>query len=188
MISQFSDNRLIEEIANGNKNAFEELVMRHTNYAYTIAFRIINISEDAEEVVQDCFLKLSQRPDKFKGDSKFSTWFYRVVTNAALSRIRKKKLKQESIDSQHESVTGDSDPSAHVQQDEQSRLVNLAIGKLKPEERTLITLYYLKEFEQDEIAEMLKIEKGSVKVKIFRARKKLAEILKHFNKEEILTS
>lgn len=182
-----SDNTLMSEISKGNKEAFAQLVQRHTRYAYTIAHRIVNVAEDAEEIVQDCFLKVARNPEKFGGDSKFSTWFYRVVSNASLSHIRKKKLPQESIGGEHHNIGTSASQLSLLSQEDQQRMIRLAMRCLKPEEIQLVTLYYLDELSQDEMMEVTQLDKGTIKVKLFRARKKLGEELsKLTNPQEML--
>ena len=87
-------------------DAFRLLVDKHKNYAYTIANRIVNAPEIAEEIVQDSFVKLFRSVDSFKGDAKFTTWFYRVVYNTAVSSGRKNRIKTSVIDNESVSLGG----------------------------------------------------------------------------------
>ena len=184
-VTNISDHVLMQRIAAKDVDAFSILVKRHTSYALTIACRIVSNREDAEEVVQDCFLKISRDPGKFEGNSKFSTWFYRVVSNAALSKIRKKSLDQESIDNSHFNIGSDSDQSRILEKEDQKKILKAALLRLSEDERELISLYYLNEYTQDELAEAFKIDKGALKVKLFRIRKKLSSILKHIKAQEV---
>lgn len=175
----YSDIQLIEKIKAGDMSSFEMLVNRHKNFAFTIADRILQNEEDAEEVAHDAFVKLLSSLDKFKGESKFTTWFYRIVMNMAISRTRKKRIKTEDIDSRPSGIAEYSsfEEFGGLKAKDRTYYLNQAVGRLKDEERLLITLYYFDELDMDEIQEVTKIDKGNLKVKIFRARKKLAAVL-----------
>ncbi|WP_422361388.1 RNA polymerase sigma factor [Reichenbachiella sp.] len=176
----FSDIQLIEKIKTGDMSSFEMLVNRHKNFAFTIADRILQNEEDAEEVAHDAFVKLLSSVDKFKGESKFTTWFYRIVMNMAISRTRKKRIRTEDIDSRPSGIAEYSsfEEFGGLKAKDRTYYLNQAVSKLKDEERLLITLYYFDELDMDEIVEVTKIDKGNLKVKIFRARKKLADVLR----------
>ena len=79
------ENQYIREVLNGNPNRFSYFVSQYKDMAYSIAFRIVNNNEDAEEIVQDSFVRAFKSLHKFRQSSKFSTWFYRIVVNRALS-------------------------------------------------------------------------------------------------------
>lgn len=174
-----SDIQLIEKIKTGDMSSFEMLVNRHKNFAFTIADRILQNEEDAEEIAHDAFVKLLSSIDKFKGASKFTTWFYRIVMNMAISRTRKKRIRTEDIDSRPSGIAEYSsfEEFGGLNAKDRSYYLNQAMNLLKDEERLLITLYYFDELEMDEIVEVTKIDKGNLKVKIFRARKKMADVL-----------
>lgn len=175
-----SDIQWLEKIKAGDMTAFELLVNRHKNFAFTIADRILQNEQDAEEVAHDAFVKLLTSADKFKGESKFTTWFYRIVMNMAISRTRKKRVRTEDIDNQPAGIAEYSsfEEFGGLNTQDRNYYLSRAVGQLKDEERLLITLYYFDELEMDEIVEITKIDKGNLKVKIFRARKKLADMLK----------
>ena len=96
--TRMTDEELVRHVKSGDMDAFKQLVDRHKNYAYTIANRIVNAPEMAEEVVQDAFVKVYRSADSFKGDAKFTTWFYRVVFNTAVSSGRKNRIQTTDID------------------------------------------------------------------------------------------
>lgn len=187
MHATISDIRLIENIKAGDMTSFELLVERHKNFAFTIADRVLQNEEDAEEVAHDAFVKLLTSLDKFKGESKFTTWFYRIVMNMAISRTRKKRIKTEDLDNRPEGISSYAtfEEFGGLNTQDRTYYLNKAVGLLKEEERLLITLYYFDELDMDEIQEITKIDKSNLKVKIFRARKKLAEHLKNLLPAEI---
>ncbi|MFC2187014.1 RNA polymerase sigma factor [Fulvivirgaceae bacterium LMO-SS25] len=170
-----SDQEIIEKICSGDNEAFRILIKRYQNFAFTIAVRVTGDAMEAEEVVQDSFLKAHQSLLKFRGDSKFSTWLYRIVMNFALSRKRKNILSTTSLELQHlefEDFLPDSEKS------EKEILVNQAIGMLNPKDAGIITLYYMDEMSLEEIGVIMDLSPSNAKVSIFRARKRLGQILK----------
>lgn len=187
MHATITDIRLIENIKAGDMTSFELLVERHKNLAFTIADRVLQNEEDAEEVAHDAFVKLLSSLDKFKGESKFTTWFYRIVMNMAISRTRKKRIKTEDLDNRPEGISSYSsfEEFGGLNTQDRTYYLNKAVAMLKEEERLLITLYYFDELDMEEIQEITKIDKSNLKVKIFRARKKLAEHLKNLLPAEI---
>ena len=174
MATSTADDILIERILKGDGPAFRQLVERYQNLVFTIVYRITNNREEAEEVAQDTFLKAYNNLQGFKGDSKFSSWLYRIAHNTALTKIRNRKEEFKDIDNIGEAQL----KSSVLNEAEQGFIkedLNNAIAMLEPEEATIITLFYLSEQSLDEIAETLNIENNAAKVRLFRARKKLRE-------------
>lgn len=184
--SKQTDYLLIEKIKTGDMDSFETLVNRHKDYAYTLANRILKNSFDAEEVAHDSFLKALKSINQFKRESKFTTWFYRIVVNMALSRTRKKQLNTKEIDDHTKSyIYENAMADDGVMSRDRSHYLEIAIGMLKEDERMLITLYYLQELDMLEVQEITGYEMNNLKVKLFRVRKKLRENLKRILPEEI---
>lgn len=179
-----SDNTIIEKIRKGDNSCFSVLISRHKDYAFTLALRVLKSREDAEEVAHDAFLKAFKALDSFRMDSKFTTWFYKIVVNMAISRGRKKKVTTEQIDVYNTGHYSTFDEVGSMQSVERKFFLNKAIGLLNEEESLLITLYYMEELQMDEVAQITGIDKNNLKVKIFRARKKLAGILAQLTKGE----
>ena len=172
MISDFS---LIEKTLAGDQSAFEILVNRHKAMAYNVALRIVGIEADAEEVAMDAFVKAYNNLKKFNQESKFTTWFYRIVTNQALSFKRKKRIDTVDIENANAMVNH---ASGSLDRKENQLLVSKAIHSLSEKDGTLLTLFYLKELSLDEISEMVELTANNVKVGVHRARKRLAETMK----------
>lgn len=185
-----NDNYYIQKIKNGDVGAYAYLVDRHKKMAFNIAKQIIGNREDAEEVTQDAFLKAYQALDTYKGESKFSTWLYRIIYNAAISKMRKKKLNITSIDEDYSaSVNVQSTQSALqvLTNDEQKFYINRALDKMNGDEKLIVTLFYLEENSIDEVSEVTGLSVANVKVKLHRSRKKLYGILEQFLQKEIKT-
>jgi RNA polymerase sigma factor (sigma-70 family) len=182
------ENEYIREILNGNPSRFSYFVSEYKNMAYSIAYRIVNNNEDAEEVVQDSFVRAYKSLHKFRQSSKFSTWFYRIVVNRALSIKSqiKKEITEIDINSIPETQLEEIDNTyRNLTQIERVKFINSALRELQEEDRLLLTLYYLNENSIDEITEITDISSANVKMKLLRARKKLYVVLEKTLKMEL---
>ncbi len=182
-----TDQTYIDKVLQGDTNAFSYLINKYKNMAFTIAIKIVKNSEDAEEVAQDSFLKAYQKLDTFKGESKFSTWLYSIIYRNAISKIRKKKITVTDIDPfviENHQIDDDLQ-SDLVKSEEQEIYVKKIINSLPEKDALLITLFYLNENSVEEIEEITGLTKTNIKVKLFRARKKLYNELSLLLKDEI---
>ena len=188
---QISDSLLIEQICCTSERcsattnqAYRQLVNRHKDYAFTIAFQILQCREEAEEAAQDAFVSAFKALHTFRKEAKFTTWFYRIALNAALSHKERRRLATEEIE---EARTIISDNSAdNTKAAEQKYYISIALQKLSPEDSKMINLFYLKELSLDEIAEKITVEANTIKVRLHRARMRLAiELHRILNGEEI---
>lgn len=185
MDDSFNINQVIE----GNRQAFATLVDRHKDMVFTIAVKILRNREDAEEVAQDVFVKAFNALPTFKGDAKFSTWLYRIAYNTAISHTRRKKPVFSAIDDGViDNYTTDS-ISKNVNErsaEEQIEAVNFVLDRLPEEENLLITLFYKKQKSIDEISEITGYGVSNVKVKLFRIRKRMYDELdRYFEKVKV---
>jgi len=168
--------------------AFEVLIDRYKDLVYTACTRITRNGEDTEEVAQDTFLKPYQHLEQFKGESKFSTWLYTIAYHTAISRIRKKQIPTADI---AEEVLENVESSATMgqlqvlQEKDRQFYVRAAIDKLEADEAALLTFHYLQELSIREIALVTELTESNVKVKLFRARKRLHVILQRMLQGEI---
>lgn len=182
---------LINKIIEGDTKAFSTLVNRYKDLVFTLAIRMLKHREEAEEVSQDTFIKVFKSLGKFKGDSKFSTWIYKVTYNTCLDRIKKNKrqIKEIAIDefSEHEIKTIDN-ALTYLERKEQEEKIQECLQLLPSQDSFLLTLYYFEDLSLEEISKIVDIEPNTIKVKIFRSRKKLASILKQHLEPEIISS
>ncbi|MEM5566991.1 sigma-70 family RNA polymerase sigma factor [Psychroserpens sp. AS72] len=176
-----NDQILINQIIEGDANAFSVLVDRYKSLVFTLALRMLKNREEAEEVAQDTFIKTYKSLDRFKGDSKFSTWIYRVCYNTCLDRIKKNKKHLNDVEinefTAHEVKTIDN-ALTNIEAKEQEKAIQRCIESLPSEDSFLLTLYYFDDLSLDEISKVVGITANSIKVKLFRCRKKLATILR----------
>ena len=164
---------LIDRILNGEESASKMLVDKHKDYAFTIAHRILDNREEAEEVSQDAFIKSFTSLQGFNQESKFTTWFYRIVHNLAVSQLRKRKTHFDTLD-EHYDLESDGIEVNDISTRERKQYLEKAMNRLIPDDTTMLTLFYLREFSLEEIAAITGIAANTIKVKLFRARKRLA--------------
>ncbi len=175
--SGISDNDAIARILKGDTQEFRVLVDRYKNYVFAIVVRILNNNEEAEEAAQDTFIKCFQYLKSFSGDSKFSTWLYRIAFNMAISYKRNQKIVVSSLEGMAYNVASANDTSYGLNLEDQKKAIENGLRKLAPADATVLTLFYLKDCNMEEISKITGLKTNAVKVKLFRARKKLADIL-----------
>ncbi|MBC7407469.1 MAG: RNA polymerase sigma factor [Arcicella sp.] len=182
-----TDNFIIERILSGDKSGYRDLANRHKDYAFTVAYKIAGTREDAEEIAQDAFIQAFQALPTFNQEAKFTTWFYRIVFNAALMFKRKNRIRAEDIELSQSAqyVTADTDKNLKIT--EQQQYIQKAFNHLSPDDVTIITLFYLKEQSLEEIAKVVGISAETAKVKLCRARKRLAETMSKMLGKEVKT-
>ena len=188
-MDKLSDQHYINQIIQGDTNVFGVLVDRYKEMIFTLALRMIKNREEAEEVSQDTFIKIYNSLNKFKGDSKFSTWIYKIAYNTCLDRLKKNKKEENTIliDEFSDNLVKTLDNAfSALEEKERKQTIQNCLNLLSREENFLLTLYYFDDQNLDEIAKIMDINSNNVKVKLFRSRKKLAVILKKQLEPEIL--
>lgn len=184
-----SDDQHIDLVIKGDSRAFAVLVDSYKNLVFSLAMKMLNNREEAEEVSQDTFIKVFKSLEKFKGDSKFSTWIYKVAYNTCLDRLKKNKHEQKivPIDEFTEFEVKTIDNALYtLEKKERSQTIQNCIQSLPSEDAFLLTLFYFEEQSLEEISKVMAITPNNVKVKLFRVRKKLTSILKERLETEIL--
>ncbi len=174
------DQHIIAAIINRDAKAFALLVDRYKDLVYTVALRMLKHREEAEEVAQDSFVKIFKSIGKFKGDSKLSTWVYKVAYNTCLDRIKRNKKHHNDVpidDFTYNKLDTIDNALDNLIKEERRLLIKKCIAQLPHESSVLLTLFYFEELSLDEISKIINVEANTAKVKLFRARKKLAVIL-----------
>jgi RNA polymerase sigma-70 factor (ECF subfamily) len=182
-----SETVLVDRARNGDAAAFTELVHRYERKIFRLAKHITQNDEDAEDVLQESFLKAYSNLDTFQGQSKFYTWIVRIAVNEALMKLRKRKSDRtvsldEPQDTGEETVAReiavwDGDPEQRYSQEELREILERAIDSLKPSFRTVFVLRDIEELSTEETAESLGISVPAVKSRLLRARLQLREKL-----------
>ena len=166
----------IVRILDGETECFSVLIDRYSRPLYSLIVQIVGCPEDAEELLQDVFLKAFRNLSSYKGECRFSTWIYRIAYNTAISATRKKK--QEFFYIEENMINNVPDEKANeviamTDDEEQISRLGKAVDQLNGEEKALITLFYYEEKSMEDISEILKMTVSNVKVKLFRTRKKI---------------
>jgi len=180
MHDALDDIAIIQLVLQGQRTAYAVLVTRYQQYVYTLAMRHVNNRELAEELSQDVFLKAYRFLADYKGTGKFSTWLYTIVRTTCLSHLRKDQnaailLAEDQIlllPNQQSANTID-----RLEQQTQKQLLEVAIKQLPEVDAQIITLFYLAEQSVEEIGIILGLTASNIKVRLYRARQKLKEIL-----------
>lgn len=181
------ERKWIESILAGDMQSFSCLISKYEKMAFTLAFRIVGNREEAEEVTQDAFLKMYQALPDFRFESRFSSWFYRIVYRTALSAIRRQSLftDVEDVDTSNVTVEEQEQASALLEQNDRKKVIQKTLKELPKSEALLLTLFYLQECTIDEISQITGLSNVNVKTKLFRARKHFYSVLEKEMKNEI---
>lgn len=173
------DSQILQEIRDGQPRRFAALVDRHKDRALTLAVRLVGNREEAEELVQDSFVRAYRSLDEFRGDARFATWLYRIVYNVCLTKVMRRKdqdippavVVDEVLSG--EIASPESDILSRLEDEELRRFVGQAIELLPEKQRTAVTLFYIQEMTYEEIAQITGQPMGSVKTHLFRGREAL---------------
>lgn len=177
-----TDQDIIERIRGGETRLYALILERHKERAMTLAVRLVGDREEAEELIQDAFVRAYRNLDQFRGDAKFETWFYRILYNLCMTRVTRRKPRAESLDAQEESMRErmlvDPDDMSVVERMENEELRDIIGSELQtlPERyKAAMTFFYIQEMGYDEISEVLGMPVGTVKTYLFRGRNILKE-------------
>ncbi|MGB5358390.1 RNA polymerase sigma factor [Eudoraea sp.] len=190
-MSQKPDEHFIYKVIQGENNAYAVLVDRYKHMVYSLALKIVKNREDAEEIGQDTFLKAYNALNEFKGQSKFSTWLYKIAYYRSLDYLKKNKRRVDTtkIDiSEEYNIASMDDALDLMDVKERAEIIKHAIQELAVDDAVLITLYYFETLSMAEISKVMEIPPNTIKVRLFRARKRLAKILEIKLEQEIIHS
>ena len=173
-MSNVDDQHYIHLVKEGDTNAFAVLVDRYKDMVFTLSLKMLKDREEAEEVSQDTFLKIYKSLSKFNGESKFSTWMYKVAFNTCLDRLKKNKRSQpvagmdEFTEQEAISLINVLDS---IEERERKQMIQDCLHWLPGEDSFLLTLYYFEEQSLEEIAKIIGINPNNVKIRLYRSRK-----------------
>jgi RNA polymerase sigma factor (sigma-70 family) len=179
------DSFYIEKVLKGDVSAYASLVTKHKNLVFSIALKIVNNREDAEEIAQDSFLKAYQSLKSFENKSKFSTWLYRIAYNASISKTRKKKVEVLPMDDHLISNYTTDEVSSNVHQldeNDQIKMIEKTMDILPEEDYVLINLFYKSQSSIEEISSITGLSQSNVKVRLHRIRKKMYDHIQEMTK------
>jgi RNA polymerase sigma-70 factor (ECF subfamily) len=183
-----ADEELVAATRSGDELAFESLFKRHQRRIFALAFRYTGVREDAEDIVQQTFQKAFVHLHEFEGKSSFSTWATRIAINQALVSLRTRRtLREVSMDDLTtddvrplvpEPADANPDPEVNCSQRERARILSAAMKRLRPAMRRAIYLKEMEELSARETATRMRVSVGTVKARVFRARKQLGKALR----------
>ena len=197
-MSTIEEKDWLKKAAKGDSAAFEQLVLKYQTQVYNLCFRIMGNAEDAADMAQETFLKAWRNLESFHGEAAFSTWLYRLASNACMDQLRSMRRRPvQSLtvtDTEGEEQTIDVPDSAPSPEDnlinkEERELLQKAMSALDPQERQILTLRVVNDLSYTEISEVLDLKEGTVKSRLARAREHLRKKLENFgNKTNSATS
>ena len=188
-MTYIDDQHHINLVINGDINAFAALVDRYKDMVFTLALKMLKSREDAEEVSQDTFIKVYKSLAMYRGESKFSTWLYKVAYNTCLDRTRKNKKEKQLVeidDYTEQQLTSLQNNLDSLEEKERRQMIQDCLLLLPGEDSFLLTLFYFEEQSVKEIAMIMNTNANHVKIKLYRSRKKLSALLKEQLETEIM--
>lgn len=172
-MADFDDIYFVKQVLGGNRDAFVHIVRRYQKMVMTVADKIFQDRAEAEDVTQEVFIKVYLSLDKFREESGFSTWLYRVAYNTALSELRKRKHNRFSAFEDSINDIPDTDLGEWLDElstEQRLQYLDMVLQKLSPEDALMITMFYLNGLSIKDIAETNKMTVANVKVKLHRIR------------------
>ena len=168
------DELYIKKVLNSDIDAFRYFVHQYKDKAYNLAFSVLKNEFDARDAVQEAFIIAFRKLGKFRGKSKFSTWFFRIVINEALKSLKKPGKEKYIADTRTESVDpGHMETHDILSRDQQKYYIDLDMQNIPSKEALALTLFYLEEYSVEEIREITGWTESNVKVLLHRARKSM---------------
>ena len=183
-----NDSELVDLARSGDADAFRELVLQHSQRVFGTAFRVTGSAEDADDVVQETFLRAYRKLHLFDGRSQFSTWLHRITVNCAMDLMRKKtrrdarEISDEGV-SEIRMIATDPRPDRMAASGEVGRQVEKVLRSLSPTERTVFVLRHFEGHTSKEISQMLGMRSGAIRNAVFRAVKKMRSSLEPMMEE-----
>jgi RNA polymerase sigma-70 factor (ECF subfamily) len=175
------DVELVKEVQNGSREAFAELMKRYQERVYWVARRVVGSHDDADDVVQETFVKAYLALGDFRGDASFYTWIYRIAVNMSLNVLRKRKI----LSYLHESelltriLSSSDDPEKDLEQSEIETALKRVIAKLPGKQKAVFVMRYFDEMTYKEIGIVLKTSEGGLKANYFHALRKVRKHMRH---------
>ncbi|MDD4644672.1 MAG: sigma-70 family RNA polymerase sigma factor [Bacteroidales bacterium] len=182
-----SDIECIRMVLRGEKGYFAFLVEKYQDKAYSLCYKILRNKEDARDAAQEAFIKAYEALPTFRLDSAFSTWFYRILYNVCISKIRKERFMSalEPEDPAWNHRRNDNDAIGQLDLDDMKKMLVFAYEALSTDEIFLTEQFYREECSIEELSGMTGLSQSNVKVKLFRARQKMNEKIRSVIKEEV---
>lgn len=182
------ESQLVKLALKGDQTAFAELVELYQEKLYHMAYRMLNNRQEAEDVVQETFLRVYNNLERYNDTMKFSTWIYRIATNLCIDRLRKRKpvYSLDAESNEYEGLDGysmipsdDRTPESELLLSETQRIIHQAIDTLPPKYKTVMILRYIHELSLQEVGDILNMPVTTIKTRVHRGREFLRKKLEH---------
>lgn len=184
-MSQTDDAVLIRRVQQGDRAAFNDLIAKHERRAYQFAYRLASNGDEASDIVADAFVRVFNALKNFKGNSAFTTWLYRIITNCYLDYQKRERTRShESLDASLQTPGGEvvrqiEDPSMNpvdlAERSEREKALQRGLERLPEYQRTMLVMFHAEAMSYEQIAEVLDLPLGTVKSRLNRARLTLKE-------------
>lgn len=188
------DEALVARARENDPAAFDALVERYKQRIYSTIYHMTSNHEDANDIAQEVFIKAFKNLHRFKGDSSFYTWIYRIAVNCTINFLKRRRAKNHySLDDVDATIQNDPDfiektsgegPTREVAANEMMEKLNAALQRLSPNHRLVVTLYDIEGRSHGEIAQVMNCSEGTVRSRLFYARLQLQELLKKYLPEK----
>ncbi len=178
-----AERKLVRRLKDRDERAFSELIESNGDRVFNLCFRLLGNREEAEDLAQDVFITVFKKIDTFQGDSKLSTWIYRIASNLSKNRIRYLAVRHDRSKAEFDETVDASaaaaaltspnqakSPDAHVEGQQLEGIMQAAIAELEEDHRLLIVLRDIEELSYEEICEITELAEGTVKSRLHRAR------------------
>lgn len=172
------DNRWIQQVLAGDKQAYAHLINKYKNPLYATILRMTKNPHDAQDLVQEAFIKVYEQLGKYDATGSFASWMYRVAINHCMDEFRKKRYKIRQIEIEEGSIVSVDTPELIFFKNEESRRLERLVATLPEDERIIILLRYVNELSYQEISELVDAPLATVRNKLHRAKKKMRETVK----------
>ena len=165
----------------GDRQAIADLVSSQQRYVYSIAMTIVRDPDEAADLTQDAFIRLLRALGSYRGETKFTTWLYRLVVNLGIDRLRRRGAPPIRLDDDPSLDVASAEPADDVplviERDEEARLVREAVARLPDAQRLALTLHYFEDMRYEDVADVMGLPLNTVKSHIRRGKARLAEVL-----------
>ncbi|QED46577.1 RNA polymerase sigma factor [Cytobacillus dafuensis] len=168
----------IQDVLSGNKHAYAHIINKYKNPLYATILRMTRNPQDAQDLVQEAFIKVYHQLGKFDGNGSFSSWIYRVAINHCMDEFRKKRYQMKQVEINEEKMVNSNHPEVIFLKKEKNRQLERLIATLPEDERMIILLRYANELSYNEISEIVELPLSDVRNKLHRAKKKMRDIVK----------
>jgi RNA polymerase sigma-70 factor (ECF subfamily) len=187
-MKNLSDAEIIESIKRGNAGDYSLLINRYKDKAFSMLRRMLKNDMDAEEALQDCFVKAYNGLSNFRSDAKFSTWFYRIAYNTALSILNSKRKKDERnlVSLEDEINLAAEEEKIYAESGNVSEFINKLIDELPPKYSAVLNMFYMEGMTHDEISQATGFSLVNIKIILHRSRNALRDIILKRNYQEDL--